>query len=151
MNSLTLAMSAIKSRPLPSLLCIVTVMSGLCMLCATLLLSSAIRQGILNNARGIDMVVGAKGSPLQLVLSSVYQLDIPTGNISISALQDFQSNPRIRQAIPIAMGDNYKGFRLIGTTPDYLTLYKADLADGRIFTADFEAVAGADKPVEVKF
>ena len=80
------------------------------------------------NADGekIDIVVGAKGSPLQLILSSIYHIDIPTGNIPLDVVNSFQ-RPQIKKAIPLALGDNWKGHRIVGTTTDYIKHYNAQL------------------------
>lgn len=89
------------------------------------------------------MVVGAKGSPLQLVLSSVYHIDIPNGNIDKALANKISKNPNIKQIVPIALGDNYKGFRVVGTTKDFLNLYGLELSSGDIFKNSFEVLAGA--------
>ena len=76
-----------------------------------------------NNLGDIDLVVGAKGSPLQLVLSSILHLDNPTGNIPYKEAKNLVKNPMIKRATPISYGDNYKGFRIIGSTPIFLDHY----------------------------
>ncbi len=95
------------------------------------------------NIKGIDMVVGAKGSPLQLILSSIYQLDSPTGNISFSEAKMIARNPFIKKAIPIAMGDSYLGYRIVGTDSTYLSHYQGIVSPGKLFEKPFEAVIGA--------
>ena len=95
------------------------------------------------NISGIDMVVGAKGSPLQLILSGVYQIDAPTGNIPMSEIQMLQSNPLVKQVFPLSMGDNYMGFRIVGTTHPYLKHFEADYAKGVSFQSNMEVVLGA--------
>lgn len=143
MNSFTLALASIRARPLYALLCMVSVAAGIALLCAVFLFSQSVASGFARNAKGIDIVVGTKGSPLQLVLSSVYHADIPAGNITMDDYQSLTRSPYIRQAIPLALGDSYKGFRMVGTTPDYLKLYGAEFAVGSVFAAPFETVAGA--------
>jgi putative ABC transport system permease protein len=96
----------------------------------------------LRDARGIDLVVGAKGSPLQLVLSSVYHLDVPTGNIPLPEAEKVKANAMVAKAIPLALGDTYRGFRIVGTSPDYLAHYGAQPAQGRLWEAPLEAVLG---------
>jgi putative ABC transport system permease protein len=93
--------------------------------------------------RGIDMVVGAKGSPLQLILSSVYQMDSPTGNIPLTEVKQIQRNPLILHSIPLAYGDNYQGYRIVGTEPRYIEHYQGSFSEGRIWEKDFEAVVGS--------
>jgi putative ABC transport system permease protein len=96
------------------------------------------------DARGIDLVVGAKGSPMQIILSSVYQLDVPTGNISWKQAQELARNRMVRKVIPLALGDNYRGFRIVGTHHDYVAHYGARIAQGRLWEAPLEAVLGAE-------
>lgn len=144
MNAITLAIASIRSRPLHAGLCTAASAAGIALLCAVFLLSQAVATGFTRNAQGIDLVAGAKGSPLQLVLSAVYQADIPAGNIDMSDFETLRRNRHVRHAIPLALGDNYKGFRMVGTTPDYLALYHAEFASGGVFKQPFDTVAGAD-------
>ncbi|MXO66203.1 ABC transporter permease [Altericroceibacterium endophyticum] len=97
----------------------------------------------LEGAEGIDLVIGAKGSPLQLVLSSVYHLDQPTGNIPLSALERLRHNPLVASAIPLALGDQFAGFRIVGTKSELFDLYSAKLQSGKTFEAPLEAVIGS--------
>jgi putative ABC transport system permease protein len=143
MNALTLSLASIRTRKLQSFLCVLAVACGIALLSSVYLLFSASEQGLMKNAQGVNIVVGAKGSPLQLVLSTIYHGDIPTGNIDMHDMEEIEKNPQIKSAIPLAVGDNYKGFRIVGTTPDYPALYKADLRDGKMFAAPYEVVAGA--------
>lgn len=96
------------------------------------------------DAKGIDLVVGAKGSPLQLVLSAVYQVDAPTGNIPLASIALLRRDPSIAAVVPLAMGDNFRGFRIVGTEPAFLPFRNAHLAAGRLFGGSGEAVVGAD-------
>lgn len=143
MNALLLALASIRSRPLNSGLSLLAAAAGIALVCATLLLSQAVADGFQRNAEGIDIVAGAKGSPLQLVLSTVYHADVPAANIDMADYRALAHNRHIRQAIPLALGDNYRGWRMVGTTPAYPALYGAELADGHMFTQPFETVVGA--------
>lgn len=89
------------------------------------------------------MVVGAKGSPAQLILSAVYHLDIPAGNIPYAEYERLRKHRMVRNVIPLALGDAYAGFRIVGTTRAYPEHYQAQLAQGIWFDAPFEAVLGA--------
>ena len=133
MNAVSLAVAAIRARPLQSALCILSATLGSALLVLVFLLSQTIASGFQRNAEGIDIVAGAKGSPLQLVLSSVYHADVPAGNIEMSDYLALQRDRHVRQAIPLALGDNYQGWRMVGSTPDYLKLYQAEFADGQVF------------------
>ncbi len=89
-------------------------------------------------------MVGAKGSPLQLILSTVFHADVPTGNIDLAQAQAIARNPMIASAIPLALGDSYRGHRIVGTETSYLDLYGAKLAQGALFADEMEAVVGAE-------
>jgi putative ABC transport system permease protein len=99
---------------------------------------------------GFDAVLGARGSKLQLVLNSIFHLESSPGNLPWADFQDIAQNPNVELAVPIAVGDNYHGYRLVGTTPDYFE--KVEYAPGEKFAlqaggalfdpARREAVAG---------
>lgn len=95
-----------------------------------------------NNSKNIDLVVGAKGSPLQLILSSVYHIDNPTGNIPLDELDPLRQNPLVQLAVPLSLGDNFKGHRIVGTDSSFLTIYNTKINEGRIWQKDFEVVIG---------
>jgi putative ABC transport system permease protein len=143
MNAFTLALANIKARPMQAGLCVAASAAGMVLLAAIFLLSQAIETGFTRNAEGIDVVAGAKGSPLQLVLSTVYHADVPTGNIEVKDADRLAHHPQVKEAIPLALGDNYRGWRIVGTTPQYLDMYRASFADGHIWKQSFDAVAGA--------
>lgn len=143
MNPLRLALLSLRAQPLPAILCVLATACSVTLFCAILLLGGTVSDSIIRNARGVDVVIGAKGSPLQLVLSTIYHADIPTGNMSGASAHIIKKHRHIRKSIPLALGDSYKGFRIVGTTPDYFELYGAHIADGRAWNAPMEAVAGA--------
>jgi putative ABC transport system permease protein len=73
---------------------------------------------------GFDAVLGARGSQLQLVLNTVFHLETSPGNIPWSLYKQIAANPRVLLAIPYAVGDNYKGYRIVGTVPDIFTKFE---------------------------
>ncbi|GAA0723585.1 hypothetical protein GCM10009430_27190 [Aquimarina litoralis] len=95
------------------------------------------------NTKHFDMVIGAKGSPLQLVLSSLLHIDNPTGNIDLEEAMKIAKKPMVKYKVPVSYGDNYKGYRILGTTHKYLEVYKAQLQSGRLYEKSFEAVVGS--------
>ena len=110
-----------------------------------LLLSSAqLEERVYRDARGIDLVVGAKGSPTQIILSSIYELDVPTGSISWTEAQEIAKHRGVSKAIPLALGDTYAGFRIAATSHDYVAHYAAAVLEGRLWHGPMEAVMGAD-------
>ena len=108
-----------------------------------LLLENQLSEKFNKNIKDIDFVLGAKGSPLQLILANVYHIDAPTGNIKVSEAQKIIKNPTVKEAIPLAYGDNYEGWRIVGTTPRYAEFYGVKLKVGKIFETPFEVTVGS--------
>jgi len=131
-------------RPLQAGLNLLLLTMGLAMITLVLLVGTQIDRGFERDVQGIDMVVGAKGSPLQLILAGVFHIDVPPGNIALADFQALQRNPMVAQAIPLSLGDSFAGFRIVGTTPDYPAHYRATLAQGALWRAPMQAVLGAD-------
>ena len=143
MNLFTLSIAYIRSRLVARLLLVLLLAAGVALVLLLMLADENLNQRLHKDAQGIDLVVGAKGSPLQLILSSIYQMDIPNGNIALSDAQQLMKNPKVKLAIPLALGDSYHSFRIVGTTPDYITHYGAHFVTGGVYNAPLEAVAGA--------
>lgn len=108
-----------------------------------LLLENQLSEKFNKNIKDIDFVLGAKGSPLQLILANVYHIDAPTGNIKVSEAQKIIKNPTVKEAIPLAYGDNYEGWRIVGTTPRYAEFYGVKLKEGKVFETPFEVTVGS--------
>jgi putative ABC transport system permease protein len=133
----------ILNKKMNSFLCILLMMLGIAIISLLLLLSKQLQEKFTKNISGIDMVVGAKGSPLQLILSSVYQIDSPTGNVFLKDVQEIAQNPMVKEMIPLSLGDNYKGFRIVGTNKKYTEHFKAEIAEGKTFKNAMECVLGS--------
>lgn len=143
MNLFTLSWKYLIFRPLSSGLNAILLAFGLAIITVLLLVQHQFEQKMTQDAEGIDLVVGAKGSPLQLILSSVYHIDFPTGNIKMEEAQRIARNRLVKQVIPLAMGDNRQGFRIIGTNHDFLSLYAVSFAAGKAWEYPFEVTLGA--------
>ena len=143
MNALLLGLRTIRRRPLPAVLTLLLLMLGIATVVVLLLFQRALEDRLGRDARGIDLVVGAKGSGLQLVLSSVFHIDVPTGNVPLSELRDIARHPMVASVIPLSLGDAYRGFRIVGTTPAYVDHYAGRLAEGRLWERSMEAVMGS--------
>jgi putative ABC transport system permease protein len=141
---LRLSIAYLRDRPFTTLLNIILLGLATATLIILVTVSTQLGTRIEKDARGIDLVVGAKGSPLQLILSSIYQVDAPTGNIPAGTVDLLRRNPSVAQVIPMALGDNFRGFRIVGTEPAYLDLYGATLASGKMNMKEGEALIGAD-------
>ena len=143
MNALALGLRTIARRPLPAVLTVLLLTLGIAMVVVLLLFERSLEDRLGRDARGIDLVVGAKGSGLQLVLSSVFHVDVPTGNVRLADLRDIARHPMAAGVIPLSLGDAYRGFRIVGTSHDYVRHYSGELAEGRLWERSMEAVAGA--------
>lgn len=131
-------------KPLNTTLSILLLMSSVAIITVLILLQKQFEEQFSSNADDIDLVLGAQGSPLQLVLSSVYQMDAPTGNINYAEAKTWMQNPFVKSAIPLAYGDNYLGFKILGTTPDYLAKFGGTVENGKMFADTFEVVIGSE-------
>jgi len=143
MNLLSLVISYLKARPLNTLLNILLLSLGIAVITILLLFSNQLKEKISDNTKGIDLVVGAKGSPLQLILCNVFHIDFPTGNIKLLEAERLSKHRLVKSAIPMALGDSYKNFRIVGTNRSYTELYSAELAMGEWWTNDLEVVVGS--------
>lgn len=142
MNLFRISWSNLKDKPLSSFLSGLLMTFGITIISLLLLLNKQLDDQFRKNIKGIDMVLGAKGSPLQLILSSIYQIDSPTGNIPLEEAEKLSRNPMIKTAIPLSMGDNYRSFRIVGTNKKYLDHFGATVGQGRMFQGDLETVIG---------
>ena len=144
MNLTTLSASYLRARPLNTVLSLVLLSLGVATIVLLLLVVSQLEERMHRDARGIDLVVGAKGSPMQLILSGIYHVDAPTGNIPLSSVEMLSSNRMVKRAIPLALGDSWKGYRIVGAPRAYPEHYGATLESGRLHDKAMEAVLGAE-------
>ena len=144
MNLPAISFAYLRARPLATALNLLLLALGIATITLLLLATAQLEERMGSDARGIDLVVGAKGSPMQLVLSGVFHLDAPTGNIPLGDAQLLARNPAVKKAIPLALGDSFRGHRIVGTTHDYPAHYGAALSSGRLWSAPMEAVLGAE-------
>jgi putative ABC transport system permease protein len=143
MKTLSLAWSYLWSRPLGAALNLLLLSLGLASMTFLLLVSSQLSKAFERDLQGIDVVVGAKGSPMQLILSGVFHIDVPPGNVPLKAVQELQKHPMVAQVIPISLGDSLRGFRIVGSSHDYISHYQARLAQGQLWTQPMQVVLGA--------
>lgn len=142
MNLLKISWSNIKHKPLNTLLSIVLLAFGVGIISMMLLLKSQISEKFDRNIKDIDFVLAAKGSPLQSMLANIYHVDVPTGNIKVSEAKRIIKNPMVAEAIPLAYGDNYEKFRIVGTNEKYPNHYGCTVDQGKLFSAPFEVTIG---------
>lgn len=150
MNLFKISWNYLTFRPLSTGLNVFLLALGLAIITVLLLIQDQFEKKMNQDAAGIDLVVGAKGSPLQMILSSVYHVDFPTGNIKMEDAQKLTRNRLVKKIIPLALGDNYQGFRIVGTNHDYLELNAVEFAEGKPWELPFEVVLGAEISEKLK-
>ena len=142
MNLASLSASYLRARPLNTVLSVLLLALGVGTIVLLLLVVGQAEERMQRDARGIDLVVGAKGSPMQLMLAGIYHLDAPTGNIPLASAQALANNRFIKKAMPLALGDSWQGRRIVGADRMYAEHYGAELRAGRFYDKPMEAVLG---------
>lgn len=143
MNTFKLSFKNIFKKPLSTFLTLTMLTIGVALATLLVLLGDSLDDGFKKNIKGTDMVIGAKGSPLQLILSAVYQIDNPTGNISQAEADKLAKHPLVKESVQLSFGDSYKGRRIVGTSPKYVGWYGAEFEEGQVWSEPFQAVFGS--------
>ncbi len=143
MKTIALSWRYLWSRPLGATLNVILLSLGLASITFLLLVSFQLNKAFDKDLAGIDVVVGAKGSPMQLILCGVFHIDVPPGNISLKAMKALEQHPLVKSVIPISLGDNFQGFRIVGSSHAYISHYGAQLAQGQLWDAPMQVVIGA--------
>ena len=143
MNIFLLSIKNIVSKPLSAVLSILLFSFGVMVIVSILLTRDFLEEEIRQHVGGIDLVVGAKGSPLQIILCGIFHMDFPTGNISLKDAHQVSNNRYVSSAIPLSLGDSYAGYRIVGTTRSYPLHYGVGLRSGRWFDEGYSATIGS--------
>ena len=144
MNLAGISFAYLRARPLATALNLLLLALGIATITVLLLATAQLEDRMGRDARGIDLVAGAKGSPMQLVLAAVFHIDAPAGNIPLADALALAKNRAVKKAIPLALGDSFRGYRIVGTNHDYPAHYGATLSAGRLWTDPMEVVLGAE-------
>jgi putative ABC transport system permease protein len=150
MSIFSLVWNYLKSKPLNTALNILLMSLGIAIITLLLLFNKQFEEKITQNTKGIDLVVGAKGSPMQLILCNIFHIDYPTGNINLREAEKIARNRLVKTAIPLALGDSFRGYRVVGTTKQYATLYNGELSTGRWWNENMEVVLGFNAAQKLK-
>jgi putative ABC transport system permease protein len=147
---LRLALQSLRNRWLTALLTVLAIAVSVMLLLGVEKVRTSARQSFADTISGTDLIVGARGGSLQLLLYSVFRIGNATNNITWASYQDIGSSPDIAWMVPLSLGDSHRGFRVLGTTPDYFQRYKyrqtnvLQLSAGKVFNDLYDAVIGAD-------
>lgn len=148
MNLLTIAWKSVRQRSLSSTLTAFSIALGIMLMVSVLVIFGVVESTFSQRSINYDLIVGPKGSPLQLVLSTVYHVSPPIENLPYKFYKDLQKRPEVSVAIPIAFGDvtEQGSFPIVGTTPQFFELDYAPrrpfLVNGDFVRKPFDAVIG---------
>ncbi len=144
MNLLSLSKHYLLQNRLNTFLNVLLLGLGVGVIVFLMLVQYQLEDKFRKDVKGIKMVIGAKGSPLQIILCSVYHIDNPTGNIPLAEAQQIANDKRlVKKAIPLALGDNYQNYRIVGTDASLPAHYEAKLSKGSMFEKAMEVTLGA--------
>jgi putative ABC transport system permease protein len=138
------------NRRFTALLTVLAIGSSVALLLGVEKVRGGARASFTNAISGTDLVVGARGGGVNLLLYAVFRIGDATNNISWQSYQDVAQHPDVVWTIPIALGDTHKGFRVLGTSEDYFRQFRygrdrpLEFTDGRPFGDLYDAVLGAD-------
>lgn len=150
MRPIEIAWRSLRARSLQSLITIIVIGLSVAVALSVLITADSVKEGIKRASGPFDMIVGAKGSETQLVMNTIFLQETPLGNLPHVLFERLAADPRVVTAIPVGMGDNYHGYRIVGTEPAYFAMKERpdappyfQLAQGALMAAEFEAVIGA--------
>ncbi|MDR1652031.1 MAG: ABC transporter permease, partial [Synergistaceae bacterium] len=145
-----IALRHLTSRPFQTFSVIAVTAFSAALAVALFVAVQGLRAGLVKAVEPFDLIAGAKGSPYQMVLNTVFLQDSPAGNISWGSYEELRRDSRVGLAVPLAFGDNYRGYPVVGTTRDILSVRPAasappwiELGEGRWAEETFEAVIGS--------
>ena len=147
---LRLALQSLQARWLTALLSVLAIGFSVMLLLGVEKVRTGARQSFADTISGTDLIIGARSGGVQLLLYSVFRIGNATNNVTWKSYQDIASHPDVAWTVPLSLGDSHKGFRVLGTTPEYFDHYRyrgkqqLKLAQGKIFEDLFDAVVGAD-------
>ena len=145
-----LALQSLRNRALTASLTVLAIAVSVMLLLGVEKVRTGARQSFADTISGTDLIVGARSGAIQLLLYSVFRIGNATNNITWASYQDIAKRPEVAWMVPLSLGDSHRGFRVLGTTPDYFAKYKyrhgqpIAFAAGKPFQDLFDVVIGAD-------
>ena len=145
-----LTYKSIKNRKFTSFLCVLSIALSVTLFLGIERIRNGARDGFTNTISKTDLIVGAKGGSLQLLLYTVFHIGGAVNNIKMSTYNDIKSNPQVEWSIPISLGDAYRGFRVVATDENFYEHYrfrgdqKVQIKDGALPVDTFDVVLGSE-------
>ncbi len=146
----SLAWRSLRNRPVTSLLTVAAVALSITLLLGVEQARRGMRESFTGTIKGTDLVVGARGGTLQLLLGAVFGIGSPTGSVPFSVYEEWAKHPAIKWTVPLAIGDSHRGFRVIGTTPGlfehwrYRSAGTLSFAQGKVIATPSDVVLGSE-------
>lgn len=151
-----LSLKSLASRKFISFLCILSISLSLSLFLIVEKLRDGVQDGFTNTISQADLIVGARSGPTQLLLYTVFHMGSPTNNILYSSYETIKNHPTVAWTIPISLGDSYQGYRVVGTTAEFLEHYRfygdkqVELAQGQWKNTVFDVVLGSTVARELR-
>ena len=143
---LRLAAQSLRSRVLTTWLTITSIALSVTLLVGIEHLRAGVRESFTGTIRGTDLIVGARGGTLQVLLSSVFGIGSPAGSVSMKTFNRWKAHPAVKWAVPYTLGDSHRGFRVVGTTAEFYERYRFR-KDGHVTFVQGKAAAGNNEVV----
>jgi putative ABC transport system permease protein len=138
---LRLALQSLRSRAFTSLLTVASIALSVTLLVGIEHVRAGVRESFAGTIRGVDLIVGARGGTLQILLSTVFGIGAPSGAVSWETYERWSAHPAVSWTIPYALGDSHRGYRVIGTTNAFYERYRFR-QDGRVTFATGAPASG---------
>ena len=150
MMILRLALTSLRSRLLTTSLTVASIALSVTLLVGIENVRAGVRDSFAGTIRGVDLIVGARGGTLQVLLSAVFGIGSPSGSVKLSTMERWKAHPAVKWVVPYSLGDSHRGFRVVGTTPEFYERYRFRkdgrivFVSGRAAVADTEVVIGSE-------
>jgi putative ABC transport system permease protein len=152
-----LALKSLRSRLLTTSLTVASIALSVTLLVGIETVRAGVRESFAGTIRGVDLIVGARGGTLQVLLSTVFGIGSPAGSVKMSTLARWKAHPAVKWVVPYSLGDSHRGFRVVGTTEEFYQRYRFRkdgrivFAQGRAARADTEVVIGSEVAERLKY
>lgn len=154
---LRLALASLKSRKLTTALTVASIALSVTLLVGIETVRAGVRDSFAGTIRGVDLIVGARGGTLQVLLSTVFGIGNASGSVQLRTMERWQQHPAVKWVVPYSLGDSHRGFRVVGTSTEFYERYRfrkdgrLSFSAGRVAQADSEVVVGWDVAERLKY
>jgi putative ABC transport system permease protein len=154
---LRLALASLRSRKLTTALTVASIALSVTLLVGIETVRAGVRDSFAGTIRGVDLIVGARGGTLQVLLSSVFGIGSPSGAVQLRTMERWKAHPAVKWVVPYSLGDSHRGFRVVGTSTEFYERYRfrkdgrITFAFGRVAQSDSDVVVGSEVAERLKY